>query len=118
MTIEEVAKKYDVSLIVLFGSQAKGNTHKHSDTDVAFLPNKNLSFLEESGLVGDIGQTLKTDVDAINIKKASPLILYNIFKYGKSLYEKDRGLFSEYFIKSLRLYEEATPLYKLRLALL
>ena len=44
MTIEEVAKKYDVSLIVLFGSQAKGNTHKHSDTDVAFLPNKNLSF--------------------------------------------------------------------------
>lgn len=116
--MENLAKKYNISLIILFGSQAKGDTHSHSDTDVAFLPEKDISTEDELNLIGELGGILKSDIDSVNLKKASPLILYHVFKYGKPLYEKERGLFSEYLAQSYRMYEEALPLYEARLALL
>ena len=38
--IEKLAKKYRLSMIVLFGSQVSGKTHPQSDFDFAFLSEK------------------------------------------------------------------------------
>ena len=48
--IEEVAEKYQLKLVLLFGSRVDGKIHKESDYDVAYLSNRKLSFEEESRL--------------------------------------------------------------------
>ena len=48
--ITEVTKKYQLRLIVLFGSRVDGKIHKESDYNIAYLPSKKLSFDQENYL--------------------------------------------------------------------
>jgi predicted nucleotidyltransferase len=38
--VEKLARKYRLSLVILFGSRVSGRTHPQSDVDFAFLPEK------------------------------------------------------------------------------
>lgn len=40
MTREEIIKKYDLKLLLLFGSRSRGNARRSSDTDIAFFGNR------------------------------------------------------------------------------
>lgn len=116
--IHELCKKYGISLLVLFGSKARGDSRLSSDADVAYLSDAPLSLMDEARLVGELSAAMQRPVDLVNIALASPLLEYNIFKDGKPLYEKDRGLFEDYLARSLRIYEETKPLFQLKRALL
>ena len=52
--IKEVAKKYEIDAIILFGSYAKGNNTEDSDIDIAIITDdiKNDIFDEEINLMG------------------------------------------------------------------
>ena len=64
--LREIARKHKLRLLVLFGSQAQGTTHKESDIDIAFFPSKNV--VDEEKLYGDIAAALKrADLDLVNI---------------------------------------------------
>ena len=54
MTQEEIIKKYDLKLLLLFGSRARGDARKDSDTDIAFFGNKRLDLKEKSMLMMDL----------------------------------------------------------------
>ena len=53
MDFSNLANKYNLKLLVLFGSQATGQTHEDSDTDIAYflLPR---SLFDESKLIVDL----------------------------------------------------------------
>lgn len=113
--IKKLAKKYDLTLVVLFGSQVTGETHKESDVDVAYLSDEKLSFDEEVLLNTDLTEIFRNDkVSLVNLKTASPLLLKQIVTTAVVLYEKESHLFIEMFLYALRMYEEAEPLFDLR----
>lgn len=85
--IEAIAKKFNLKLLILFGSYAKGLNHENSDIDLAFESYEVLSYDEEMKLLLNLSLYFRTEkVDLVNIKKADPLLLYQIAKYGKPLY--------------------------------
>lgn len=114
-----IAEKYHLSLVVLFGSQATGNTHKESDIDIAYLSEAPLSLGDESKLVVDLIQIFRSEaVDLTSVRGSSPLLLREIVRTGKVLFERTPSLFTSLYAYALRIYEEAYPLFELRSAFL
>ncbi len=113
--IAEIAKRYNLTLIVLFGSQVTGFTHKESDVDLAYKSSKKLSFHDEVLLNTEFTEIVRNDkVSLVNLKTASPLLLKQIVTNAIVLFEESPHLFTELFIYALRVYEEAEPIFDLR----
>jgi uncharacterized protein len=113
--IEEFAKKHGLSLLVLFGSQATGKTHKKSDIDIAFISSKKLSLREVANLAFEATSILQDGpVDLVDVRNTSPLLLREIVQSGKILYEKESSTFILLKIYAHKLVMEAKPLLKLR----
>lgn len=99
----ELANKYDLKLIILFGSQVNGRIHQESDYDIAFLSNRELSLSEQSGFGEGLMPILRIKderfVNIVDMKTAGPLMLYSITSKGKVLFERKPS-----FFLSLKLY--------------
>ncbi len=114
--IREIAEKYGLRLVLLFGSQASGKTHFASDFDIAVLGEKPIGIEKELEICYEFVKIFKTDaVDMVDIRGSSPLLLYQIFyKPHKILFCKDELEYYKFKIYSERKYAEATPLFNLR----
>lgn len=111
----DLAAKYRLDLVVLFGSQAKGTTHAQSDVDIAFHADFNMRPIEIADMQFDFSQTLGLkDIELIDLKDAPPLLLKQIAAHSILLYEKERFFFGNFKIYANKLYMEAQPLLKLR----
>jgi uncharacterized protein len=93
----ELAKKYNLLILVLFGSRAKGNFKKDSDYDFAFYTEKKISPQSENKLFNEIISLLKNEnVDLININSNyDSKLRFEIFMRGILIYEKYKGLFAD-----------------------
>jgi predicted nucleotidyltransferase len=101
--IMPLAEKYNLKLVVLFGSRASGRVHEESDYDVAYLSEKELSLPEEGGFMYGLMPILRVKderlMNIVDMKTASPLMLYSITQRGILLFERDALAFFR-----LRLY--------------
>ncbi len=90
-SLEKIAKKYHLRLIVLFGSQASQKISKESDIDLAILPSRTVN---EEKLYEELMSLFKrADIDLVNIKKEhNHLLLFEILHKGIVLYEAKPGL--------------------------
>jgi len=113
--IESLARKYNLELVILFGSQASKKTHKQSDLDIAVLAENDLSGEDEWRVANEISliSGIK-DVEIVNLKTASPILLKEITDNGINLYEKDSGLFSTQRMRAFKMFVESKPLRILR----
>jgi len=108
--IEEIAKKYQLKLVLLFGSQSNGRTHKESDFDIAYLPKKNLRFEKENYLNYEFTNIFQNDrVDTVDMRKAPPLLLFGIFQECSVLFQEDELIFPTYRAYAFKKYVEAKP---------
>ncbi len=113
--VEELAQKYKLSLVVLFGSQVLDKTHSRSDVDIAFFSERKMSIKNIAEMQTDFIQTLKIKkIDLVALNNASPLFLKQVAMKGKPLYEKESSTFAEFKIYALKRFMEAKPLLKLR----
>ena len=111
--IQDVARHYQLQLVLLFGSQSEGRIHKESDVDVAYLPERPLSFEEEYRLNYEFTNIFRTDkVDTADLKKAPPLLLYAIFQHPVVLFQKNELVFPNYQVYAFKKYVETKPLYE------
>ncbi len=113
--LKRIAQKYDLELVLLFGSRVKGKTHKESDYDVAYLSQRELDS-EEFSLFTELLPIIQPSderlLNLVNIRKASPLLLYDITSHNQILYEKKPGIFSQLRATSFKQYVESKPLYE------
>ncbi len=91
-----------VKLVVLFGSQARGDSHARSDVDVAFLVEEELLQLRNplhlrAELMGKLSLELGKDCDVVIINRASPLLKYQVVKYGEVVYCDDQTAYNTFF---------------------
>jgi len=115
--LREIAEKYNLKLLLLFGSRAgnKKFLHKESDFDVAYLPKNDLDLMKEAKLICDLMPIFRSEkIDLANLKKASPFLFYSIFQNCQILYADNPLLF--YYLRSyaFKKYVETKPLYQER----
>lgn len=120
-------KKYDsfkrlgdnrIVLLYLFGSVARGTSHKESDIDIGVLfdnRTKENQYLQLEGKLIEFFSNLYSgkEINVVNFNIASPLLKQAAILEGKLLYKKsdeDRIFFE---IHTLREYEEYSHLAKI-----
>ena len=111
--IQDVAMRYRLQLVLLFGSQSEGRVHKESDVDIAYLPEESLGFEDEYHLNYEFTNIFRTDkVDTVDLKKAPPLLLYAVFQHPRVLFQKNDLVFPNYQVYAFKKYVETKPLYE------
>lgn len=95
-------KDKGLQLVLLFGSVVTGKMHKRSDIDLAFLFDKPADILL---LTNKIIRLLHADnIDVVDLKHASPLLKFSIVKNSALVYEKEPGIFNEFYSLAFRRY--------------
>ena len=110
--IKRLAEKYQLSLVLLFGSQASGDVHKESDIDIGIMPNKNLTFEQEINLAAEFFN-VSNKIDLTNLRKAPPLLLKKVIENCQVLYQISPSEFSVFEVYALNRHKEAAPLYEM-----
>ena len=88
--ISGLAEKYNLNLVVLFGSQVTGKTHPQSDIDIAFSSERHLSLREIAEMESEMAKELQLkDIELIDLKMAPPLLLKQIAQKSILLYERN-----------------------------
>jgi len=112
----DVAKRYDLRLVLLFGSRVDGKQlHKESDFDVAYLSKRKMDLMEEARMMTEIAPYFYSDnIDLVNLKNAVPLLYYAVFDKCQVLFQEDELLFPTLRIYAFRKFVEMQPIYELR----
>lgn len=112
---EEIAKKFGIYFILLFGSKAEGVDTSESDTDIAVYADHVLSEEEKISLAFELSLILETEnIDLVDIKIAPPMLKRKIFENYKILYLKESSILYQVELSTLKEYEEVKVLYKIR----
>lgn len=110
--MEEIRKKYNLSLILLHGSKAEGKTHERSDTDIAIVRKSSKDGLILPDLVSDIMANLHDNkVDVADITNANPLLLFAVVKKAKLLAGSESD-FEKLKLKAFHKYSDYKPYLK------
>lgn len=114
--IKNIAKIYNLELVLLFGSQVSQSfLNKENDFDVAYLPKKKIDFQSEYHLNYEFTKVFgNTRVDTVNLEKAAPLLMQQIFQNHQILFCSDRKTYNIYKIYAFKRFIEAAPLFRLR----
>ncbi|MFZ2975205.1 MAG: nucleotidyltransferase domain-containing protein [Candidatus Moraniibacteriota bacterium] len=112
--IEEIAKKYNLQLLLLFGSQVSGKTHPMSDFDFGYIGEKKLNYKERSALANELSKLVKfSAVEVIDLKNGSPFLLKEIIKNNQVFFEEN-GAYADFYTTATRIYFDAEPIFKLQ----
>lgn len=109
--IAKIARQRGLALVLLFGSQATGHVHKHSDVDIGYVSARAIDYKENYAISMELAQIFKhKDIEFINIYNVSPSIKKQIAETGIPLYEKDPTIFDYFKIHAFRQYIDTKPL--------
>ena len=110
--IKAVAEKYDLEFVVLFGSQATGQTHPKSDVDIGVISRSEINWLS---LIGDFYSLFRReDVEVVNLAMASPTLWRAMVRDGKLLYEKKEGSYRRWKIYAWKIWLDTSHLRQSR----
>ncbi len=113
--ITEIAQKYELSLVLLFGSQARGKTHPQSDVDVGFFSDHSMGLREIAQLEFEMSQTLQIgSLELVRLNGMSSLFLKNVLDDGILLYERAPGDYTSFAGIVFKRFVEEKPLRELR----
>lgn len=124
--LEKLAKKFNLDLLVLFGSRAKGINNINSDWDFAFIKYGNFTYEDEFNLNLELIKIIQNEkIDLVNIMKTQkPKLNYEIFNYGYLIFEKKKNNFDNLkslsvidYIDSKRFFKQKEDMLKRELIL-
>lgn len=105
------AERSACSLLVLFGSAARGTTRLPEDMDLAIAfrelpdPRRRLAMIGE---LQDLCSPARVDVVFLH-RDTDPVLRFEVFRGGEALYEARPGVFADETVRALGLYEDARP---------
>lgn len=116
--ISDVAEKYRLKFVILYGSRATGKARPESDIDIAVLGRRKISPEELLNLIGEFCDLFNTDnVDVKSLHNANIFFAHQATYNGILLYG-DEHQFNLYKIYNLRSFQESKILRRLRDALI
>ena len=102
--IEDLKKYPEVVAIILYGSHAKGKEKPLSDIDIAVV-------LKDRSLEAEISSFSSNVLDIAPFHRLPLYIQFEVLKYGKVLFSRDKKHFTDVKWKTLRDYLEMSYLY-------
>ena len=112
LKIAKIAKKFQLKLVVIFGSFANGKNRKDSDLDIAVLGSREVSFNEQISLTNEFSQIFNKNIDLSVLNKANPLLLFQASENSILLYGS-REEFSKFKLYAFNVYNDYAPYFEM-----
>ena len=112
LKIAKIAKKFQLKLIIIFGSFASGKNRKDSDLDIATLGLKVVSFNEQISLTNELSLIFNKNIDLSVLNRANPLLLFQASKNSILLYGK-REDFLKFKLYAFNAYNDYAPYFEM-----
>ncbi|NOY64042.1 MAG: nucleotidyltransferase domain-containing protein [Nitrospirae bacterium] len=113
--IVQLAQRYGIKLIVLFGSMAVGIHDKESDIDIGVYGDKLLTEIDLVNISTELSRIFNNNrVDIVDIKRAPALLKKEIFKNFKVLFEVDPKIKYQLELYAEAEFEELSSLYEIK----
>ena len=97
-----------IDLVVVFGSIASGEAHAESDVDVAVRGSGELDLI---AVTNDVTRLLYTDaVDVVDLRRASPLLMMEVVRGGRVIFERTPGSYAAFCSLAHRRYVDTAKL--------
>lgn len=99
--------KIDPDFVILFGSQATGQTHPDSDVDIAFFKQGHeFTAYDIFIMAGELASIIKIDIDLIDLSEASTVFKMQIFSNYKNIHVTCQEELDQYTVTSLNMYAD------------
>ncbi len=112
LKIAKIAKKFQLKLIVIFGSFVSGKNRKDSDLDIAVLGSREVSFKEQISLINELSQIFNKNIDLSVLNRANPLLLFQASKNPILLYGS-REEFLKFKLYAFNAYNDYAPYFEM-----
>ena len=112
--IDHIARKYNLLLVILYGSQASGEVRKESDIDIAVLGARPIPLEQLIDLNNEFAEIFKVkEIDVKSLHNTNSLFRYQVMYKGILLYGKsyDYNSFKSY---AFRDYYDSQDLLRLK----
>lgn len=114
-----LCRDLDLSLVVLFGSQAQGQARDDSDIDIAVLSDRVGDQALESDYQAKVWESFlwlfsRADVDVIFLNQVSSLLGYKISQTGQIIYEARPRLWHNFKLLAAKRYSDAQKFFDLK----
>jgi len=114
-TLEDLASKYKLDLILIFGSQARGEARPASDMDIAVYGRQIFSETEKIQLLYELCDIFHMDdIDLVDLRGAPPLLKKEVLSSCKILLQRDAMLLYQLESATLHELKELEVLGKIR----
>lgn len=110
--IAKLAGKFELKLVLVFGSFANGKNHENSDLDIAIMSNGQIDFDGQIDLTNKLSSLFKNEVDLSVLNKANPLLLFQVSKNSRLLFGKKED-FLRFKLYAFRVYNDYAPYFEL-----
>ena len=87
--VKDVAKRWKLRYVILYGSHARGYAKDFSDVDLAVKVGRELSFAERGALYSDLERCIKGRLDLSFLDDWNPVLAWEVLTKGKVIYAKD-----------------------------
>lgn len=108
-TLSGLKKFKEIKAVYLFGSHAKGTAKPISDIDLAFLIEGRDKKVET-----EVGTSSSPLIDAVPFHRLPLYIQFEVFKYGKELFVRDKKYLLKSKLQVLREYLDNAYWYQWR----
>lgn len=112
LRIAKIAKKFQLKLVIIFGSFANGKNRADSDLDIAVLGLREVSFSEQISLINELSQIFNKNIDLSVLNKANPLLLFQASKNSILLYGS-REEFLKFKLYAFNVYNDYAPYFEM-----
>lgn len=111
--VANIARKYGLKMVVLFGSVAKNRANQNSDIDIAILSFEPFFLKKELELRYELQSLFEKEVDLVFLQDAGALLLGQIAREGKLLFGKKKD-FDAFRIYAMKSYLDFKPYFQLQ----
>lgn len=116
-------QRFGLEALLVFGSEARGDTHRESDVDLAALFHRRPGAIELMETRADVERILGRAVDLVDLTEASPILARQVLRDGRCVHGADSRALAEFAailpsryedLKRVRAAAEAALLERIR----
>jgi len=104
------ARQRGLTLLVLFGSRARGDAAAEADWDFGFLSDSSVDPLT---IMAALAEAVGSErLDLVDLARASGLLRYRAARDGMLVYEARPGIFDRFRFEAARFWYDAEPVLR------
>lgn len=109
--LKRIVERYDLNLVVLFGSRSRGRVHGASDTDLAVRGKSPFDVMQLAELAREFDAVFP-ESEVCDVRQAPPVLLAAIARDGISLHQQGPHDFALFKISAFNQFWDFMPTLK------